>query len=128
MPDIAAIIRSSGGSDFSSLMLSAACQPVSVIALLCCRFMPLILAEIAVAHHKKVLLNCICLLKAFSYGFTVSLVYLYFQSAGWLNHFLFLFSDTVFCEYIKGVINISVNIKGKVAPFLTVGIGISAEA
>ena len=85
------------GSDLSALMFSAVCQPVSVIALLCCHFMPLILGEITVAHHKKVLLNCICLLKAFSYSFTVSLVYLYFQSAGWLVRFLFLFSDTVFC-------------------------------
>ena len=84
-------------SDLSSLILSAVCQPISVIALLCCRFMPLLLAEIAHAQHRKVLLNCTCLLKAFSYGCTVSLVYLYFQSAGWLIHFLFLFSDTVFC-------------------------------
>lgn len=90
-------VRSAG---FSSLIGIAVCQPISIIALLCCHYIPLFLAVIAAVRHWAVLVNCICFLKAFSYGFTVLLVYLHFHTAGWLIRFLFLFSDTVVCSLL----------------------------
>lgn len=85
------------GGSFISLMREAVLQPVSIVTLFVCVFLPLFFSLFFAAIRRFLFLYFICLLKAISYGFTAALISTAFTSAGWLIRMLFLFSDTCAC-------------------------------
>lgn len=81
---------------FFSMMRSALFQPVSIVGLFVCIFLPLILSFLFILLEKPIFVLIVCFIKSVAYGFSCGLVSLYFHNASWLFRFLFLFSDSCF--------------------------------
>ena len=81
-------------SSFLSLMHSALLQPVSIVGLFVCIFLPLLLTWVSVSLNKPVIILTVCLTKAIAFGFSCKLLLLTAGSAAWLYRVLFLFSDS----------------------------------
>lgn len=79
-----------------SLMRSALLQPVSIVGLFVCIFLPLILSYFSFAANKPIFITIVCFLKAVAFGFSCALVSQTFDAASWLIQILFLFSDSCF--------------------------------
>ena len=80
--------------DFCSLMRSALLQPVSIVGLFICIFLPLILSYYSILLKKPIIILIVCFIKSIAYGFSYGLLTLIFSNASWLLRFLFLFSDS----------------------------------
>lgn len=79
-----------------SLMRSAVLQPVSIVGVFVCIFLPLIFSFVSFYANKPIIILIVCFLKAVAYGFSCLLVYRTYDSAAWLIQVLFLFSDSCF--------------------------------
>lgn len=78
---------------FLPLMHSAVLQPVSIVGLLACIFLPLICSYFSFLTDKPVIIMIVCFIKAVAFGFSGSLISQCFYTASWMIRFLFLFSD-----------------------------------
>lgn len=96
-------------SDLSvfSLVRRTVFGKVSTVCLMAVQLLPFLFAAYATYINNTILLLSACSVKLFSFGFAGYLVWAAFGSAGWLMHFLMLFSDVVlvpvlclFCMYI----------------------------
>ena len=79
-----------------SLMRSALFQPVSIVGLFVCLFLPLLCSYFSFVTEKPVLIVIVCFFKAVAFGFSCSLISQTYGTAAWLARFLFLFSDSCF--------------------------------
>ena len=80
-------------TEFSSLMYSAAVQPVSIVGLFVCTVLPFVFLFFAFCNRKHGIICSICFYKSFSHFFCTETIILHFQSAGWLIYCLILLSD-----------------------------------
>ena len=78
------------------MMRSAFFQPVSIVGLFVCIFLPLSLSYVFAFLEKPIFILIVCFIKSVAYGFSCGLISLYFKEASWLFCFLFLFSDSCF--------------------------------
>ena len=78
------------------LMRSALVQPVSIVGLFVCIFLPLILSFSFILIEKPIFLLIVCFIKAAAYGFSCTLIAYFFTSGSWLMRFLLLFSDSFY--------------------------------
>lgn len=81
---------------FHSLMHGAVFQPVSIVGVFVCIYLPLICSYFSFLTDKPIIIMVVCFLKAVAFGFSGTLISHSFQSAGWLACFLLLFSDSCF--------------------------------
>mgnify|MGYP003307801399 CR=1 FL=1 len=79
---------------FVSLMRSALLQPVSIVGLFICIFLPLILSYFSILLKKPIIILVVCFIKSIAYGFSYGLLALLYSEASWLLRSLFLFSDS----------------------------------
>ena len=82
--------------NYISLMRSAFQQPVSIVGLFVCIFLPLIASSYFIQLEKPIFVLIVCFIKSTAYGFSCSLISLVFPNASWLLRFLLLFSDSCF--------------------------------
>ena len=82
---------------FLSMMRCAVMQPVSIVGLFSCLFLPLLFSFLSVITNKPIIIIIVCFLKAASYGFSITILSELFATSTWLIRFLFLFSDSCFC-------------------------------
>ena len=80
---------------YLSLMHCAVSEPVSIIGVFACVYLPLIITYFSFLTDKPAALMVVCFIKAASCCFSGQLVFRYFDSAGWLIRLLFLFSDSI---------------------------------
>lgn len=81
---------------FTPMMRSAFLQPVSIVGLFVCIFLPLVLSCLFIYYEKPIFLLIVCFMKSAAYGFSCGIISHVYQSASWLLRFLFLFSDSCF--------------------------------
>lgn len=81
---------------FLPLMRSVFFQPVSIVGLFVCIFLPLFLSFVFILFEKPVFLLTVCFIKSAAYGFSCGLLSQLFHNASWLMRILFLFSDSCF--------------------------------
>ena len=80
---------------FSPLMRMAASCPVSIVGLLASNLLPLLFSVCAVYFDIRRFLYPVAFFKLFLFSFVSMGVIQAYQSAAWLVHFLFLFSDSL---------------------------------
>ena len=76
-----------------SLMLSAVQQPMSIVGLFACVFLPFLIFYSVCISGRYPVIWVIILLKAIGFSFSCVLIIKYFDSAAWMIAFLFQFSD-----------------------------------
>lgn len=74
------------------MMLAAADDSVSIIAVVFIRTLPLIVSAFIALYISIKLIPVLAFFRALSYGFCSGLVYYFYGSAGWLFHLLMMFS------------------------------------
>ena len=82
---------------FFSMMRSVVFEPVSIVGLFTCLFLPLLFSFFSVITNHPVIILIVCFLKAVSFGFSCAILSGLFTSAAWMIRFLLLFSDSCFC-------------------------------
>ena len=85
---------------FIPLMRSVVFQPVSIVGLFICIFLPLILSYFSILFQKPIVLLIVCFVKSVSFAFTFTLVSNVFDMASWLLRLLILFSDSFFLFFL----------------------------
>lgn len=86
------------GKFFSvSLTRSVILEPVSVVGLFACVFLPLIITYFSILTNKPIFILIVCFFKAVAFGFSGMLIFRSFGTASWLIQALFLFSDSIYC-------------------------------
>lgn len=85
---------------FLPMMRCAVIQPVSIVGLFSCLFVPLLFSFFSVITNKPIIILIVCFLKAASLGFTIAILSSLFATSAWLIRFLFLFSDSCFCTVL----------------------------
>ena len=111
---------------FSSWMRVAVKQPVSIVALLVCNFLPLCLSALAYSIHLPLVGHIILFCKAVSFGFNVLLITFSFASSSWLVCLLLLFSDMFLCMILLWMclIHASGNLQAHSWRYLAIGFGV----
>ena len=82
------------------LMRSAVVQPVSIVGLFICIFLPLILSYYSILFEKPVCILIVCFIKSVAFAFPCALIACAFDTSSWLIRFLFLFSDNLFLLFL----------------------------
>ena len=82
------------------LMRCAVIQPVSIVGLFICIFLPLILSYFFVLFEKPIYILIVCFIKSVAFGFSNALIASIFDTSSWLIRFLYLFSDTLFLIFL----------------------------
>lgn len=83
-----------------SLMLSVFYQPVSIVGLLACIYLPLFVSYVSIISHNPIWFFAICLFKAIAFGFCCGFISSTYHTAAWLIRYLFLFSDGSFLFWL----------------------------
>ncbi len=76
-----------------SLMLSTVQQPMSIVGLFTCVFLPFLISYLFYVSDNRLFLLIICFIKAVAFSYSWATLTKHFGSAAWLITFLFLFSD-----------------------------------
>lgn len=84
-----------GKDSLVSLMPSALSSRLSIVGLLSSTLLPFLFSVFAVYISVPQVLIVICLAKAFLYAYISCGVYQAFGSAGWLAHWILMFTDTL---------------------------------
>lgn len=82
------------------LMRRAVVQPVSIVGLFICIFLPLVLSYYSVLFEKPICILIVCFIKSVAFGFSSALIACVYNTSSWLIRFLFLFSDTFFLLFL----------------------------
>ena len=85
---------------FVPLMRSVIYQPVSIVGLFICIFLPLILSYFSLLFQKPIMLLIVCFIKSIAFSFSFTLVSYIFDTASWLLRLLILFSDSFFLFFL----------------------------